>query len=254
MLNAKTSIFIKLIHMLLLGFACFSNANEVTAEKITYYTEVYPPSNYLENNQLVGLSVETLKLMWQKMQIAEQKIHLVPWARGYRNTINNPNSMLFTMARTPEREALFKWVGPLYHAEHVLLARADFTESISSIQQAFKYTVAAIKNDVSEITLLEQNFPEENIARITQLSQAILMLENGRLDLMIISRTSIQSLIDEHDLSFENFKIIYSVNKVGNYYAFHKSTPESLISQYQQAFDSIAAERQAINAKYGVYH
>ncbi|WP_448246870.1 substrate-binding periplasmic protein [Thalassotalea agariperforans] len=254
MLIAKTPVLLKLIRMLVLCFACVTNAHEITAENITYYTEVYPPSNYLENNQLVGLSVETLKLMWQKMQIAEQKIHLVPWARGYRNTINNPNSMLFTMARTPEREALFKWVGPLYHAEHVLLARDDFKESINNIQQAFKYTVAAIKNDISEVTLLEQNFPEKNIARITQLSQAILMLENGRLDLMIISRSSIQSLIDEHDLSFENFKIIYSVNKVGNYYAFHKSTPDSIISQYQQAFDSIAAERQAINAKYGVYH
>lgn len=251
---AKTSAFIKLTGILLLSFVCLSNANEITAESITYYTEVYPPSNYLENDQLVGLSVETLKRMWQEMHIAEQKIHLVPWARGYRNTLNNPNSMLFTMARTPERENLFKWVGPLYHAEHVLLARADFKESISDIHQAFKYTIAAIKNDVSEITLLEQNFPEDNIARITQLRQAILMLENRRIDLMIISRSSIQSLIDEHGLSIKNFKIIYSVNKVGNYYAFNKSTPNSLITQYQQVFDSIEAERNAINAKYGVYY
>ena len=241
------------IYLVLFNVIIIPASNATTSESLTYYTEIYPPSNFLENNELVGLSVETLKLLWQKMNVKEQKIHIVPWARGYHNVLNKPNSMLFTMARTPKRETLFKWVGPLYFAEHVLIAKHDFTDDINDITDAYQYIIAAIKNDVSEITLLEKNFPDEHIVRISQLRQAILMLQNKRIDLMIVSRTSLKGILDEHNLTMDDIKIVFSINKIGNYYAFNVNTPDILIEQYQQAFDQIKEERQKINYKYGVF-
>jgi polar amino acid transport system substrate-binding protein len=81
--------------------------------QVTFYTESYPPANYMENDKLVGISVESLKLMWANLGMSEQNVFLVPWARGYRNVLKTPNSALFTMSRTYAREHLFKWVGPL---------------------------------------------------------------------------------------------------------------------------------------------
>ena len=51
-----------------------------------------------------------------------------------------------------------------------------------------------------------------------------------------------------------NLKIVYSVNKVGNYYAFNNQTPDLLIQQYQAAFDAIKTERDAILASYNLFY
>ena len=221
---------------------------------LTFYTENYPPSNYLRNNELTGVSVEVLKLMWQKMKMKEQEIYVVPWARGYSNTLHRANSVLFTMARTPQREKLFKWVGPIYTAEHVLVARENFKEKITQFNQAFKYNIAAIKDDISEITLIENNFPEERMALVTHLRQAILLLKNKRIDLMIISKSALKGLLSENNITMDDIKIIYSVNKVGNYFAFNNQTPDALILQYQSAFDAIESKRDALNKSYGLFH
>ncbi|MGJ8693125.1 MAG: substrate-binding periplasmic protein [Thalassotalea sp.] len=218
---------------------------------ITYYTENYPPSNYLVAEELVGLSVETLKVLWQQMQLPEQNIFLVPWARGYRNTLANQNTVLFTMARTVEREQLFKWVGPIYTAEHLLVTKAGFKEKIINIAQVHHRTVAAIRNDISELTLLQEGFPDKNIVRITHLKQALLMLMNERIEMIVVSRSSLKSLLKDNNLSYNDVSIIYSVNKIDNYFAFNKNTSDSTIASFQKAFDETKRQRLAILDKYG---
>lgn len=247
----NTLYFLALVICLSILFKPFAMASSVNS-KLTFYTENYPPSNYLKNKKLVGISVEVLKLMWQEMQIKEQQIHVVPWARGYSNTLHRKNTALFTMARTPQRETLFKWVGPIYTAEHVLVGKVNFKEKITSFTQAHKYSIGAIKDDISEITLIENDFPEERIALITRLKQAVLLLKNDRIDLMIVSKSSLQALLNEYEITQDEIKIVYSVNKVGNYYAFNNQTPDSLIKQYQIAFDAIKAKRDIITKSYNL--
>lgn len=220
--------------------------------KLNYYTENYPPSNYLMNEELVGMSVDTLKLMWKQMEVSEQPIELVPWARGYRFTLDQKNKVLFTMARTKSRERLFKWVGPIYTARHVLLARSDFDHDIHTIKDAYEFPIAAIRNDISEIALLEVGFPQKNIAPLTELNQSVLMLANGRLDLIIISQASINKLLEMNNLSMDKFKVVYTVNEVKNYYAFNKHTPDKLIQRFQTAFDQIAAQHAKLLKKYNL--
>ena len=91
------------------------------ASTLTYMTEEYPPYQYKEAGTLKGLSVDLLKLMWAKMGVPEQAIAVYPWARGYNLIQNHPNSVLFSMIRTPEREQMFKWVGPIFTARTVLI-------------------------------------------------------------------------------------------------------------------------------------
>ncbi|WP_435688604.1 substrate-binding periplasmic protein [Paraglaciecola sp.] len=219
---------------------------------LTYYTELYPPSNYLENDELKGMSVELIKLIWRELNIPEQPIQIVPWARGYRITKSQKNSVLFTMARAKEREHMFKWVGPIYTARHILLARQDFAPRIRSIEDAYQYPIAAIRNDISEVALIEVGFPKKLIAPLTNLNQSILMLANGRLDLIILSQASIKDIVKANNLSLKDFKIVYQVNEVGNYYAFNKDTPDSTIDLFQQAFEKVEGQRRKLLKKYSL--
>lgn len=48
------------------------------------------------------------------------------------------------------------------------------------------------------------------------------------------------------------FKTYFIVNEMGNYYAFHKATPDSLIQKFQAAFDSLEQERLDLLPKYDI--
>lgn len=83
---------------LLAGFSTSAVAND--ARDLYYMTEEYPPYHYSEKGEVKGLYVEMLKLMWHKMGIPEQTIHVFPWARGYEMVMTQKDHVLFAMART----------------------------------------------------------------------------------------------------------------------------------------------------------
>jgi len=96
---------------------------------LNYYTEIYPPSSFYNDNQLTGISVELMRAMWRDMSMPQQQIMVVPWARGYRQISMHPNNVLFAMSRTAERDPLFKWVGPIFESQYFILEKRHSTIS-----------------------------------------------------------------------------------------------------------------------------
>lgn len=219
-------------------------------EKLSYYTENYPPANFYDNYVLKGISVDTLKLIWQKLDTTPKEISVQPWARAYRNVLLRDNTVLFTMSRTPQREKDFKWVGPVFHSNHVLVAKSSRKLQFDSIEQVFQHRVATIRGDISEISLRQQGFPEVRMGKVSDLKQAFLMLRNDRVDMMMISIHGFQHVLSQLNESRNKYEIVWRVNKIGNYYAFNKNTSDAVIDVFQQAFDSLEQERLAIKKKY----
>lgn len=61
--------------------------------------------------------------------------------------LEQPNYGVFVTARLPEREELFKWVGPIGPDDWVLLARGDSPINLTSLDQARQYNIGAYKGD-----------------------------------------------------------------------------------------------------------
>ncbi len=83
------------------------------SKELQIFTEDSPPSTYLENGKLAGLSAEIVQEILNRLNLADT-IKMVPWARGYNLALNEPGVLLFSTTRLPQREELFQWVGPLY--------------------------------------------------------------------------------------------------------------------------------------------
>lgn len=76
-------------------------------------TENLPPLNYLdEGGSAQGFSVELLRLMASTAGL-RLDLQVLPWQRAVQVAEAHPRSVLFSLTRTPEREALFQWVGPI---------------------------------------------------------------------------------------------------------------------------------------------
>lgn len=225
-------------------------ATSAEQQNLTFYTELYPPANFMAEGQLQGISVDSLKLMWQHMDMVEQDMIVVPWARGYKNTLSNPNTALFTMSRTEARDPLFKWVGPLFKSVHVLMAKKSSKVKVKHIGDLFNYRVATIRGDISEISLQQIGYPDYNMAKVSDLSRAFYMMQSNKVDMLMVSIHGFEHLTRGMNVDLGDYEKVWTVNTVGNYIAFNINTPDHVIEQYQQALEATAKERIKVKQKY----
>jgi polar amino acid transport system substrate-binding protein len=147
--------------MLMVFIPCSSADEAFSARDLTYITEQFPPYNYQEDGKLQGVSVDLLEKAWEKMGVNLNRsvIQLLPWKEGYQKTLDKKNMVLFSTARLPQREQLFKWAGPIGPIRNVLLAKRDKNISIKSPEDLEKYRIGAIYDDSAVQMLLEERGP-----------------------------------------------------------------------------------------------
>lgn len=91
------------------------------------FTENLPPLNYLDGDGPQGFSVELLRLMAAAAGVGLE-LQVLPWQRAQQAAEARPNSVLFSLVRTPEREAQFQWVGPIAQRRILLYKLASRTD------------------------------------------------------------------------------------------------------------------------------
>lgn len=212
----------------------------VSAEDLTIYTENYAPFNYEENGVVKGLNVELLIEVLKRANIDKtpDDIILTSWARGYKETQRRKNSLLFTAARTPQREKLFKWVGPIGASHMALIARTNRNIDLKSNGfNAYKY--ASMKDVRGEQALLTAGTKPNNILHVNSTQSAAHLLARGRVDAWAYDRIVSFWVLQTLGYDPKNFKVIHSFNRYNHYFAFNKDTNSNLIERLQHALDTI---------------
>ena len=102
-----------------------------------YCDEDYPVQFFNKQGQLTGMSIDIVQEIQKRLGVADP-IQVVPWARGLDKLDHEPNTMLLTMARTPEREVFYQWVGPVVVVEYGLYGKSTATFEIQTLDDARK--------------------------------------------------------------------------------------------------------------------
>ncbi|MCP4346590.1 MAG: transporter substrate-binding domain-containing protein [Desulfobacterales bacterium] len=223
-----------------------------TKTDLMYMTENARPFNWEENGELKGLAVELLRLMWDRMGMPHQKIKLYPWARAYFYLQEKPNTVLFSTSRTEHRENMFKWVCPIKRTKYSLIARKDRNIKIATFDDAKKYEVGSIRDDVAEQLLKNKNFPDDKIQPVADIRQNIHKINIGRIDLMTFNEESMYNWIKKMGFKTEDFETVYVIQETPVCYAFNKGVSDDVITQFQNALDQIVKkpEYQKLHDKY----
>ena len=87
-------------------------ASSARALELEVITEDWAPYNYEENGVITGFSVEIVQAIMGELG-ETHSIAIYPGARGQSMLDNLPNILSFSLFRTPERESLYKWIGPI---------------------------------------------------------------------------------------------------------------------------------------------
>jgi polar amino acid transport system substrate-binding protein len=91
------------------------------------FTENLAPLNYQDEQGPQGFSVELLRLMAARAGLPLE-VQVLPWLRAMQMAEAQPGSLLFSLTRTPEREAQFQWVGPIAQRRILIYKLASRTD------------------------------------------------------------------------------------------------------------------------------
>jgi polar amino acid transport system substrate-binding protein len=204
------------------------------------YTEEYPPINFSLNGRPTGLATEVVRAIMQRTG-QNAPISLVPWARGYQLALTRPNTGLFVAMRTPERERLFKWVGPLTRNVTGFYALRSAGLSIERLEQARECGEVAVPRDwYSHQRLRAEGF--SNLTPVTGPSQVVSMLKRGRVKLMVLDNLSLSALLAQGDIRTDEVQLLFTLMDSDSYIAFSMQTDEALVTRWQRELDGMKAD------------
>lgn len=218
-----------------------------TVDDLVLMTENYPPFNFEKDGKLQGIAIDLMVLMLNKVgsRQTREDIRLLPWARGYRLTLNQKNTSLFATTRTPEREELFKWVGPITTTTIGLTARKDKGIKVSSVADLENYHVGVVHSDIGEQLLVNAGIDLKKLDRVggtDATSTSITKLNKGRIDIWSYETNVARWEIKAAGLNADEYEVVYVLKEAELYFAFHQDTPDGPLQQLQRALDALKAE------------
>jgi len=209
----------------------------IASLKMKIFTEDSPPSNYLDNGKLKGVSVDIVREILRRLKLPDN-IQAVPWARGYTLALTQSNVALFSTTRLPQREKLFKWVGPLYSQIWGFYARKDSAIQISSLEEAKTVSrIGTYHKDAKEQYLLANGF--QNLVSTNKNLSNIRHIMDETIDLWVSSNFNMPYLARQAGIDPDQLKLVYPFKRVENYIAFSIQSADSLVNLWQQTLDEI---------------
>ncbi len=217
--------------------------NFALGKEISFYVEGGTGSYYDQNDKLTGYAVELVNEMIKRHR-TKNTIELVPWARGYEKVLSTPDTALFLMARNPEREKLFKWVGPMTSPKFVLIARKNSHYKFKTLDDAKKVQkIGCYSGDAREQLLLSKGFKNlDSLSKERPNQNNLKKLESGRIDLWVTSLDDLSSTAKELGLSPSRFENVYTLEVAYTYIAFNKNTKDSDIKSWKTILEQIKSD------------
>lgn len=245
-------LIIVLQAILLLLFSIKNQAAQLS--DIEYITENFPPYNFQDKGVAKGITVDVLLKSAHEMgqTIDRQNIVFRPWARGYNRVLQGPMVVLFAMARTPEREGQFQWVGPILQTRIVLLGKQSNNISIKRAQDLSGYSIGVVRDDAGEQlvqALLLNKVPSKILQQSAKPKDLINKLAHERIDLLAYEETVSRDLIEKLGFRNSDYQVVYVLKETTSYFAFSKDIPESLVSELQMGLDRLKQKNQGKDYK-----
>ncbi len=170
---------IRTLLCLVFNFILVSSSFAAYAQnELKIMTEDWPPLNYRQGSTASGPAVDIVRSIQKKLD-SRSNIAILPWKRAYEDILVKPNTMLFSMVRTREREHLFKWVGPVAEKKYAFYAKKGAGIHLNNIDEIRRYSIGVQNGGATQEYLRKNGFTK--VEAITKVRQNLNKLLNGRI-------------------------------------------------------------------------
>ena len=111
------------------------NILQVFSQELKIYTINEPPLNFIKGNKISGVATDIVREILKRTNDTST-IEAIPWSRAYNYAETEKNVILFSMGRIPQRENIFKWVGPIARKRAMLLAKSGSRIKVEKLEDA----------------------------------------------------------------------------------------------------------------------
>jgi polar amino acid transport system substrate-binding protein len=215
-------------------------AGAAGAQELSLLTEKAPPLQVVQDGELTGMSVQAVREAMDRMGV-EHGIQLMPWARAYRRLVHGPNVGLFSTTRTPQRESLFQWAGPLVTLNWTFYARKGRNITINSLDDARKVDgVGTYREDAREQYLEARGF--ENLKSVSRPELNVRKLMRDRIDLLAGTDLGIAQSARRAGVAMDKLEPVYVIRSFQLYLAFSKDVDPDVVKRWNEAFEAMRAD------------
>ncbi|WP_061240099.1 ABC transporter substrate-binding protein [Ectopseudomonas composti] len=211
---------------------------------VVLLTENFPPynmasngKNFAQEDNIDGVAVDIVKEMFKRAEVQYNLTLRFPWDRIYKLALEKPGYGVFVTARLPEREQLFKWVGPIGPDDWVMLAKGDSSINLSSLDEAKSYRIGAYKGDAISEYLTDKSVDHSTSLRDQENARKLVA---GQIDLWATGDPAGRYLAKQEGIS--GLKTVLRFDSAELYLALNRGTPDEIVAKLQGALDRMRAE------------
>jgi polar amino acid transport system substrate-binding protein len=226
--------------LLLAALACLSSPAPA-GERIQVVTEELPPYNMTEQGQLTGMSTEVVRAVLKEVGV-QANIQSMPWARAYDIALNSENVLIYSIARTRQREKSFKWVGIVAPMRWYLYSLPQRNIQLRQLDDARRYQIATVQQDAGEQHLLARGFAiGKNLQSSNKYAHNYEKLTLGRVDLWIANELNARYLARRAggEVPVPVLSLPDLANDDGLSMAFSLQTSDAMVERFRQGLKTI---------------
>ena len=212
--------------------------------QLSIYTEHYEPYNFIDQTEqpakLREIGVELLEDMLARVGAKQTRtdFRVVTLENGFKAVEQKRNSVLFSIARTDERENNFKWVCPIDQLRTQLVGLKSRDLTLNNDDDLKNYDIGTIKGDVGEELLKKAGIPQSRLSYGNEYNN-LNKLINGQTDLYVVSMDNVASSCKNRSCDVSQFEPVYTLKVTDLCYAINKATADSVVTQLQSALDEL---------------
>ncbi len=195
-----------------------------------------------DDAKIVGPLFERVQKALKKADLPEN-IALYPWPRAYEMAKKTKNYYIFPMAKNAEREKHFIFVGVVFNINTYLYQRSLSDIKIKNLEDAKKYTLCVVRNDVRDQYLINKGFT--NIIRFADQESVVHGLNSRKCDLAICAE-NIEFIWKKNlkEKTEGQIKKLFLVKDIDpkRYLAFNKDSDKELIDKFKLVLKDMKIE------------
>ena len=218
----------KIMLLALYASAAFAAPAAAPPAPLTLYIvgEPSPPAAMREGDDITGRETEKIRMLMQRSG-TNYRIDLLPWKRAYVLVQQRPDMCVYSMSRTPEREALFNWVGPTDEADWVFYGRAEQNLRLRTLEDARPLRIGTYAGDARDSFLRAHGFNVDSTPNDATNPEKLLA---HRIDLWAVGIRAGSGPLTQFAWS-DRLVPVLTFNHINVYLACNRAVPDAVILQ-----------------------
>lgn len=241
----------KLLILLILSCSVIFAVNAENYSPLNVVGEVYIPFSYPaeDGTNSTGFSVELLQKISDLARVKITDIKLDSWENALNSTLNNKDTIVLAMYRTPEREGSFQFIGPIAMDYSAIFLSPDSNISINSSEDIKKMKIGAISKDAGIDIIKSIGVPDSQIIIRQNLPALSSDLKNHTIDGFIYGE---DAAIDFADKTQSTFTVGIRLKDEPIYFGLNKDTSVATASALKSGLEQIMMKKNGTESEYEV--